>query len=457
MALSGILNTGRNSLLAHQAALSVVSQNTANAETAGYAKRDASLASLGPMGGVTLASVRRRAALFLGTRMLAQRAEAGAAGARRPALELVEAQFATDGGGLGPRIDAFFNSLRVLATDPADTQLREDVLAKAEAMTDTFRAHAAQIENERGEIDRILADKAKAVGTRTSEIAELNRRITQLEASGQEASDLRDRRDVLVDELAALVPIRTFYDETGQLTVLLGDQFTLVQLDQAAHLETEPDPNLGGMRRVDLVSADGSRTDVTGVLRSGEIGGLLEARDDTLPGILGQLDQLAFDLVEQVNLVHQAGYGTDGGTGRDFFQPTTLAGAAQALRLSTGLADNPAWIAAAGSAADAVGGNDNLLALVDLESQKVAGGGQRTYAEEVANITANVGRASRTAIDDEQRATLQLGQLEQMRASQIGVSLDEEMIDLTRYQRAYQAGARIVTTADEMYQTILSM
>ena len=131
MGLAGILNTGRNSLLAHQAALSVVSNNTANAETEGYAKRDARLASLGPMAGVELASVRRRTEQFLGARMMEQRAEAGSAGARRPVLQLVEGLFAADEGGLGARVDAFFNAMRVLATDPSDTQLREDVLAKA--------------------------------------------------------------------------------------------------------------------------------------------------------------------------------------------------------------------------------------------------------------------------------------------------------------------------------------
>ncbi|RMG97035.1 MAG: flagellar hook-associated protein FlgK [Deltaproteobacteria bacterium] len=457
MALAGILNTGRNSLVAHQAALSVVSNNTANAETEGYAKRDARLASLGPMAGVELASVRRRTELFLGARMFEQRAEAGAAGSRRPVLELVEASFAAEDGGIGARVDAFFDALRVLATDPADTQLREDVLAKAEALAGTVRTEAGRIADQRREVDRMLADKAEAVGALTAEIAELNRRITELEGSGQEASDLRDRRDVLVDDLSALVPIRTFYDETGQLTVLLGDQFTLVQLDRAAHLETEPDANLAGMRRVDLVSADGTRTDVTNVLRSGEVGGLLEVRDDALPAVLADLDRFAYDLVDQVNAIHQAGYGTDGGTGRDFFEPVALNGAAQSIRLSAGIGDNPEWIAAASTAAEAVGGNDNLLALVDLASQKVAGGGLRTFSEEIANITSVVGRMSRDAIDDETRAGLQLDQLESMRASQIGVSLDEEMIDLTRYQRAYQAGARIVTTADELYQTILNM
>ncbi len=457
MGLAGILNTGRNSLLAHQAALSVVSNNTANAETEGYAKRDARLASLGPMAGVELASVRRRTEQFLGARMMEQRAEAGSAGARRPVLQLVEGLFAADEGGLGARVDAFFNAMRVLATDPSDTQLREDVLAKAAAMTDTLNTQARQIDDQRREVDRMLADKAEAVGAITSEIAQLNRRIAELEGSGQEASDLRDRRDVLVDDLSSLVPIRTFYDETGQLTVLLGDQFTLVQLDRAARLETEPDANLGGMRRVDLVSANGTRTDVTGTLRSGAIGGLLAVRDDDLPAVLDELDQFAYDLAKEVNTIHQAGFGMDGGTGRDFFEPVALQGAASSLRLATGMADNPDWIAASATAAEAVGGNDNLLALVDLESQKVAGGGLRTFAEEVANITSNVGRTSREAIDDESRAQLQLGQLEGMRASQIGVSLDEEMIDLTRYQRAYQAGAKIVTTADELYQTILNM
>ncbi len=457
MSLSGILNTGRNTLLAHQAALQVVSNNTANADTEGYSRQDVDLRSTGPLAGVKLASVRRRTESFLGGRLLAQNSQAGAQEAQAPRLEVLETMFTEEASGLGPRLDDFFNALRNLTTDPTDLQFRSEFLSRAKLLAETFRGDVARLDEQRSDVDRDMVDLTSQASSLTQEIATLNGRISELEGSGQEASDLRDRRDAAIQELSALVPISTFEDASGQVTVLLDGQYTLVQMDQAASFSTEPDANYGGYRRLDVTTPGGATFDITASLRSGRLGGQLALRDDKIPDVIAAVDQLAYDLATNMNAAHSAGYGLDGVTGRDLFQPPTLGDAARNLQLTAGMIDNPSWIAASTTAGQAVGGNDNILAMIDMETQKLAGGGTRTFMEEIGNTTAVVGRMSRDTQDALARANMQIEQLDAMRQSQIGVSLDEEMLDLTRFQRAYQAGARIVSTVDEMYQTLLNI
>ncbi len=457
MTLTSLLNTGRSTILAHQTALNVAANNTANAGTEGYAKRDIRFGSVGPFSGVAITSVQRRTEQFLGGRILAERSKVGAEEAKTSSLRALELHFTEGAASVGEQLDAFFNAVRTLESSPTDLQLRRDVLSKAEALALSFSNTANRMQEERRQVDYSLDAMVGRVNELTREIAKLNEQILGLESTGQEASDLRDRRDVAVTELADLVPVTAFEGLNGNVTVLLGGGNALVQANQASTLRAEEDVAYGGLRRIDLVDPGGTTMDITARLRSGKIGGTLELRDDELPTLNQQLDQLAFDFVNAVNGVHFAGYGMDGATGRDLFNPVPVADAAANVTLIPGIADNPDWLAASTTVAEANGGNDNLLALSNLADVQLAGGGLRTFGEEVAEMVGVMGRTVQANLGGLERATLQLEQLQTMKESQTGVSLDEEMIDITRFQRAYQAGARIVTTVDEMYQTILTM
>ena len=119
--------------------------------------------------------------------------------------------------------------------------------------------------------------------------------------------------------------------------------------------------------------------------------------------------------------------------------------------------NNVDWIAASTSAATAVGGNDNLEALLALEDQALTNGNTRTFREEVANAMATVGRMVQANDAIVQDSTSELRQLDAVRESAVGVSIDEEMLDLTKYQRGYQAGAKIIETTQAMYDIIMNM
>jgi flagellar hook-associated protein 1 FlgK len=457
MSLTGVLNTGRSTLLAHQLALQTASNNAANADTEGYARRDVQMRAVGPLSGVEVSSIRRRAESFLGGRILAELAERGSGQAQSSSLSALELRFTEGAGSLGERVDAFFESVRALATNPTDMQLRRDVLEHASSMTDTFNIIARDLTAERRMVDSALGPSVDSANSLAAEIGSLNQRILELETGSQEASDLRDRREVALASLADLVPISTFENDQGQVTVLLDGGLALVSGKEVSQLRAIQDAAYGGYQRIDLLTPGGLATDVTRSLRSGRIGGSLGLRDDVLPALADTLDRLAFDVATAVNGVHFAGYGLDGATGRNLLQPVALSGAASALRLETGLSDRPEWIAAASSAGAAVGGNDQLLALHGLGNALLAGGGTRTFRGEVAELVGTVGRLVQDNRESIDRATQQLDQLGSMRESQIGVSLDEEMIDITRFQRAYQAGARIIQTVDAMFESVLGM
>jgi flagellar hook-associated protein 1 FlgK len=455
--LQTILGIGRSSLLAHQSAIATASNNTANADVVGYSKRDVMMRSVAGGSGVGIESVRRRADIWVERRMLFERSLLGTHLAQSQGLAAVELQLDHD-GGLGSLIDAFFGSIRTLGSSPTDTGARIDVLAAASALAEGFNVTAGRIALERRQADLALEGAIDDVNALVSEIADLNAAINHSEATGVEASTERDRRDLLVGQLAEHVQVQILVDDAGSWNLLLAGGRPIVQGTTAARLTTTADPALGGMRRVDLVDGSGVATDVTATLRQGRVGGLLALRDDTLAGVASRIDALAYDLATSFNAVHAAGFGLDGSSGRDLFAvPGTIPGAAATLSLAPGMADRPDFIAAATDAATAVGGNENLLALADLADADLAGGSSRTFAEEFAAIIGDVGRSAARQRLGAVQGEVQLAQLQALDDAQTGVSLDEELMDITRFERAYQAAARIISTLDELYQTVLSL
>ena len=457
MSLQTILGIGRSSLFAHQSAIATASQNTANADVVGYSKRDVAMRSLANGSGVGIESVRRRADIWIERRILLERSMLGTHLAQSQGLAAVELQLDEE-GGLGSLVDAFFASVRKLSSNPTDAGGRIDLLAAADSLAEGFNGAARRIALERHQADLALESAVAELDDMLAEIADLNAAIVHTDATGSEASVERDRRDMLVGELAERLPVTVLVDDNGSWNLLLDGGRPLVQGTTASRLGTTADPALGGMLRVDVIDPSGLAIDVTASLRQGRVGGLLALRDDTLASTASRIDALAYDIATSFNAVHAGGFGLDGVTGRDLFtQPGGVAGAALGLSLAPGMAGNPDSVAAAADATTAVGGNAILLALAGLADADVAGGGNRTFAEEFAAILGDIGRASARQRLGVAQGEVQLAQLQALDDAQTGVSLDEELMDINRFQRAYQAAARIITALDELYQTVLSL
>lgn len=457
--LTHILNNGRTALLAHQRALASTANNASNVSTPGYNRRESHFSSLRGEDGVQLQVRRSQTATYITDQILDQSAAYGSADAKTSSLNAVDRLFRETDSNIGNAIDQFFNAVRGLALAPADVDRRQEMLSKAEQLAQTIGGVATRIEQERVAVDESLDTMVQKTNALTQELAKLNRDLTMTPGKEAENGAVLDRQQVVLKELSELVPVHSFRDTQGRLTVLLNGGEPLVQAEAYAQLEATPDTTLDGLKRIDLISISGMPVNVTKGLSSGKIGGTVDLRDNTLTGVLDTIDQLAFDLSSQINTVHQAGFGMDGTSGRSMFTdpPATVKGSAKAMAIHADLRDNPSGIAAAQDAATAIGGNEHLLVLQNLEDQPLAGGGTRSFTHEVAALVSTVGQ---TVKDNEQRlqqTRVAKEAAEGMEQAQVGISLDEEMIDLMRFQRAYQASSKVITTVDKLFEIVMQL
>lgn len=448
MSLSGLLNTARAGIAAQSGAIGVTSQNVANATTVGYTRRTAALASQAG-GGVQYGGAFRTFDRFAHANVVDQQGYKGSADARASALARIEAVIAPPGQTIGDRATALITSFNILAAYPMDPAVRADVLAKADDFANTVSTAARGLT----QTSKELFDQAQAVvgevNDRLGRIADLNDKIAFAKAQGSDASDLRDQRDQSVRDIGERVGVRTVEDAQGRLT-LFGAGAVLVEGSRTTPLALDLDP--AGAMRVTVRGA--STIDITSRVDSGRLGGLREARDVDLARTQSNLDAYAFDVASTINAVHAAGFGGDGGTGRPLFSVAAAqAGAASTMSLDPAMRDRPDRIAAAGSAAELPGGNASAQALAQLADTDSFGGA--TLANRFGTLAGDVGTRKASADAEVALRDDTLSLAEMMSESASGVSLDEEMIDLTRYQRAFEASAKVLRVADELLDGFL--
>jgi len=453
--LFGIINLGLSALTAHRTAVDVTSHNLANANTPGYSRQEALLATnppLPPAGtaaaivggqtgtGVHVQAVRRAQEAFLALQSRTFRSELGRWSAAAPPLKEVESVLSpAPGTDLSALLDRFWDAWDTVANAPEDLGLRETLLGTAATLVDSFREASQRLQTIRLTTDVGITSRINEVNTLARQVAELNRQIQVALAEGRSPNDLLDSREIALDRLAELCGAMPFLSEGGHLIIYL-DGRPLVQGSAAFSLSVTT-----GSQGVQITTSyDGQPVRVS----NGEIGGLLQARDAAIPAYLQRLDAVASALVSQVNALHEAGYGLDGNTGVSFFVGGTTAGD---IALDPAVAADGRAIAA--SASGAPGDGSVALRIANLRTRPVLGG--RTLSEAAQDLFGALGEDIAACDDRADSQQTALDQLQQQQQSVSGVSIDEELVYLTLSQRAYEAAARIITAADEMLATII--
>ena len=457
--LTSLLNTAQQALSAQAYGVTVAGQNITNVNTEGYARREVILQTqaLGgeSYGGVQVLGLRQITDQYLERAQLASVASNAAASQQDLELAGVEALFNDAAGtGLGSQLDRLYNSFGDLAANPNDTTVRSQVLSNAEAFADDVREIADQLASTSSDLLNEAKQIVSDINQKAADIASLNRRIQQAEAQGQDAADLKDVRAQTLLDLAQSIDVKTTLDGNGGIVVYSAGT-VLVEGANARSLSIDLDDD-GGIQLLASFGSGSDGTDITRYLTGGALAGVKQARDVDVFAVAKQLDEFVFDVATAINDQHAAGFGRDGVGGRNLFDVSAGSeGAARSLMLSADVAGNPDAVAAATSAATAPGGADNAVALSALADQPI-GAGTRTASERYAEIVGDVAsRKSAAARAAEMRGALE-AQSQAMRESMSGVSLDEEMISLTKYQRAYEAAAKIISTVDEMLQELLA-
>lgn len=317
MSLTSALQVGRSALATSQAGLQVAGNNMANAGTVGFHRRTMHLAAardemigrgtfIGQ--GVQLLEIRREVDTALQARLRdAFSGEAGAQIDQRFLNAIETLQNELSDNDLSTLLSKFFNAFSEVANNPTQHAVRAVAVQEGQAVADrlaTLRADYGQV---RQEIDRTLASSVTKVNDVLDRIEQLNVQITQTEAGVGEAAALRDQRDSLVDELSTFMDISTVEQPNGALDVFVGSlPIVLNSQSRGVELRTQ---SVGNQVEVTVrIRDDGSLLNVT----SGSIGALLRQRDETVQPSIDAIDQLAGQLIFQVNRLHSQGQGTAG-------------------------------------------------------------------------------------------------------------------------------------------------
>ncbi|HKP62479.1 MAG TPA: flagellar hook-associated protein FlgK [Polyangiales bacterium] len=457
MNLSGILTAGANGLAAAAHGTQVTSQNISNAATEGYSRRIAQFEPI-PLdqgGGVRSRGSNRVQDAYLERRGLGARASDGEASGKTETLSVFDTLFNEDQGSLGGALDAFDSAISDFAANPNSRANRQAILSKAEDLARAFNSNASALETARIDANGRVADAVRQVNTRLDQIGELGTQIVAAHINGNEAGDLEDKRDQLIREVGEYVPVQVIPDKYGAITLQMAGQRALVGPDASVHhLVAVPDSTSGDLR-ISRQTA-GTLEDVTAMITSGRIGGTISARDGALAAAKTQLDQLASDVATAYNTQHAMGYGADGVNGRNLFSAAAT-GSASTFAVSSDVAGQPDLISGALDPANLPSDNRNAIALLHVRDQNIALGGSATAQQAFTAMVADAGTASQQASHQASQASAVLSQIDNLRASVSGVSSDEEMVQLMKFQRAYQASLRVIETADSMLNDLLNL
>jgi len=452
-----ILDIARQALSAQQAGLNVTGHNIANVNTPGYSRQRVILEANPPTktswgfygNGVSVSTIERLRNRYIDGEIRNEKKEMGAWTYREQIYTELESVFnEPSDNSLGQVMRDFWDSWSSLASDPESTSAREVVRQSGTALVNTFHHIDSRITNLQQNLNQDLSTYVNDTNSILHQIADLNEKIAGLESDGSAANDYRDKRDILLTQLTELVGVDSTENKSGMLTITLNGKI-LVERDQVNELGTEFHSVNGTGINVPVWAAD--KSSVT--IKSGRIKGLLDMRDTVIPDILSSLDELANAFVEQVNDVHKAGYGSDGQTGRVFFDESTTG--ADDIALSSDILNSLSKIAA--SEGGSIGDGNNALAVAKIAETYTMSDSTATIEDYFASMMGDLGVKSREASTMSDNQKLLLEQLENQQSSFSGVSLDEEMTNMIKFQHAYEAAARLVTTVDEMMKTVIDM
>ena len=473
LGLFGALSLGTRALAAQRQGVEVAGHNLANVNNSAYARQRVSIQSTAssdgftdPVGsGAEVVAIRQIRDQILDGQVIAEGGVSGSLEAQQRALKTAQSLLgqsidrgnkgaggtsAADGVGGGQQLAAgltdFFNSFASLAAQPASMPEREITLRRAAALAAQFPALDNRLSTLGSQLDESLDTDLKSANALLSDIARLNGQISRTEAvSGGSANDLRDQRQAKLESLSEVIGFDSIEASDGSVGIVVGGVSLVTSDVREKTLETFT--NVTGDR---MIRASGT-TDAL-VITSGRVHGTLDARDGGLKNLRSGINDLAKSLIDEVNALHTAGFALDGSTGRAFF----LGSSAADIRVNQALLDNPSSLQVSGSAT-ARGDNRVAKALSQLGNQPIAALDGQTLGNAYNRIVGRLGEdlssVNQQLADQKVVAELLKGQ----RDSVSGVSIDEEMADLTRFQRGYQASAKLINTIDEMMDTTLSL
>lgn len=456
------LNSSSMALDAHARAIETSGKNLANVNNPNYARQRVIYGDRGtvetPEGvqslGLEVLGIRQLRDVLLDRQLMREIGLTGSLEAEQQALQRAQAGLgqnisgSTDvtsatAGGLSAALDNFFNAFQSLAARPTDNGTRQTLLQQAAILADSLQGADTRLAQVQSDIDAGIDANVSEANRLIDTIAGLNAQIARFEVSRPgSAADLRDQRTARLEELAKILPVEVRDLAGGGVQLVAKDagNADIVLLDGA---------NVNGTVAFTGTGLTGGSPATAIALGGGTIHGSLAARDGGVQALRDGLDQLAEQLVTSVN----AAYNPSATAGADFFDPAGLTAATISVR---------SGLTAAGLVTGTAGAGDNSIAIAvaNLATQAFATGSgdliDGTFGQFYAHSVSNLGQAlaTATARSADQEKIQQL--VRNQRDTVSGVSLDEEMADLVKFQRAFQASSRVFSVVDELLDTVVN-
>jgi flagellar hook-associated protein 1 FlgK len=300
--------------------MQTVGHNIANQETEGFSRQQVHSGTAAPDptgvgGGAKAQPTSRVYDKFVQRKILQENPRSGMFKSRGEFLQKIEIIFSeTEGNGLHQALNEFWNSWSQLSNQPESESARIQVRERSDVLARRFRGMHSQLDGLRNEINGRLVATINKVNELGQKVAELNRQIISYESGQRNANDMRDARNQAIEELSDLVDVNSFENPNGRVTVIIGRDWTLVEGNNRYQLEGKMKGGELGMLRIDGVSINDNRRDLTRIFREGEMSEMLRMRDDTIVGYQHNLDEIAFNLAGQVNKIHATGTGINSAT-----------------------------------------------------------------------------------------------------------------------------------------------
>jgi len=542
MAIFGLFDIGKSAIFASRFALDVTANNIANINTPGFSRKEAILGIATPgrtragfIGrGVTVEHIRRHYDKLLQNQILLQKQSFARSNSLGDVFSQVEEVFnEQQSPKFSDSFNEYINAWQEVADNPEALPQRSVLLQRARGLISIAKDMERSLKETVKHTDVQIADSVDRINSITSKIASLNGMITEVEAgSSYEASDLRDKRDVLMGQLSELIGFSSFEDDAGRVTIVVGNK-TLVENESSFELASVKNPD----GTVDIMAGNDRLNDY---ISRGALSGLLASRQEIQEGPLKNFRNLIASIIKETNLQHRQGYDLEGTTGNDFFAPLQLftrdysdgasvtsktisdltqltlheyeirfsdSSTYSVVDLATNTTVVPPTTYTSGdtiafdgievvvtddgggpqggdkffisplelsienfalniSSAEEVaasaddntlpGDNKNALSMIELYQGDVPDIGN-SFNGCYRTIVTLAGTMSSTAQDSRDFEQSLLNELNMRRESVSGVNLDEEAANLIRYQKAFEAGAKLIKVTDELLGVILNL
>jgi flagellar hook-associated protein 1 FlgK len=450
--LNTALYMGVQALNATQAALDATSNNIANSNTPGYTREVAQFSenaenfSGGTVsgGGVTLNGIQSVRDELLNLQIQQQTSQQSSADTVSSSLQSVQTLFSSTGADIASTLSAFSSSLVQLSASPTSTASQQSVLTAGQNLAQSFHTTANGLTSAQSAADQQVTQTVAQINTLTQQIAQLNSQLSSSVTSQQNGGSIQDQRDQLVQQLSKLTGVSVTQGSDGQV-ITTANGTPLVMGGKSFSLQTTTGTD--GFQHV----LDSNGKDITTAIQGGQLGGAIQVRDQVIPGLLNSLNTLATQFAAAFNTAQTQGFDANGNAGQAFFSlPASPGGAAAGISVALTSGSQVA-ISSDGSP----GSNGNVSKLSAALTSTLPSG--QTPANAYSSLVYKVGSDISNANAQSSALGQSILQLTNQQSSVSGVSIDEESTNLIRYQTAYEAAARIVSTIQALSEVTINM